>query len=215
MTARTGISCAVSSRGTPELRQKCDLMPYERTIDVVRKSLLDTFEEVDHWFGRPDDCRNFKPAADAWSIDQVLEHITLTNHFLILTLRKWVEIARRRAARGDAILEGESELQRLDIIGQRGSFGWIRPEHMEPAGQHTPTVIRARMRQQLTECQDLLCQLGHGEGSLCRVRMTVNDLGKIDLYQWLYFLAQHARRHLQQMAELEAAGLKSGLRPAT
>ncbi len=24
------------------------------------------------------------------------------------------------------------------------------------------------------------------------VTMTVNQLGKIDLYQWLYFLAQHA-----------------------
>jgi hypothetical protein len=33
--------------------------------------------------------------------------------------------------------------------------------------------------------------------------MSVNDLGKIDLYQWLYFLGQHARRHLQQMQEVE------------
>jgi hypothetical protein len=32
--------------------------------------------------------------------------------------------------------------------------------------------------------------------------MSVNDLGKIDLYQWLYFLAQHARRHVQQMQEV-------------
>jgi hypothetical protein len=30
--------------------------------------------------------------------------------------------------------------------------------------------------------------------------MSVNNLGKIDLYQWLYFLAQHSRWHLQQMA---------------
>jgi hypothetical protein len=33
--------------------------------------------------------------------------------------------------------------------------------------------------------------------------MSVNALGRIDLYQWLYFLAQHARRHLQQMASIE------------
>ena len=33
--------------------------------------------------------------------------------------------------------------------------------------------------------------------------MTVNDLGKIDLYEWLYFLAQHTRRHLQQLASPE------------
>jgi hypothetical protein len=33
--------------------------------------------------------------------------------------------------------------------------------------------------------------------------MSVNDLGKIDLYQWLCFLAQHARRHLHQLRAVE------------
>jgi len=50
--------------------------------------------------------------------------------------------------------------------------------------------------------------MGNGEGSLCKVRMSVNELGKIDLYQWLYFLAQHARRHLDQME-----GVAGRLRP--
>ena len=47
-------------------------------------------------------------------------------------------------------------------------------------------------------------QIGGGVGALCRVTMTVNDMGKIDLYQWLFFIAQHARRHLQQLAAIEA-----------
>jgi hypothetical protein len=34
--------------------------------------------------------------------------------------------------------------------------------------------------------------------------MPVNALGRIDLYQWLFFIVQHARRHLQQMASTEA-----------
>lgn len=181
-------------------------MPYERTVAAVRQSLIDTFAEVDRWFDRPEDVRRFKPAAGGWSIDQVLEHVSLTNHFLMLTLRKWVEIAGRRAARGDPIGDGESDLRRLDVIGRRGSFGWVRPEHMEPTGRPTPAEVRATLRRQVAECLDLLGCLGRGEGSLCQIRMTVNDLGKIDLYQWLYFLTQHARRHLAQMAaaELEA-----------
>ncbi len=180
-------------------------MPYEKTVAAVRQALIDSFEEVDRWFSRPDECRRFKPATGGWSIDEILEHITLTNHFLMLTLRKWVEIAKRRAARGHSIGEGESDLQRLELIGQRGSFVWIRPKHMEPTGQPTPAVVRATLHQQAAECQYLLQQMSHGEGSLCQIRMTVNNLGKIDLYQWLYFLTQHARRHLQQMmaAEIE------------
>jgi hypothetical protein len=38
----------------------------------------------------------------------------------------------------------------------------------------------------------------HAEGALCRLRMSVNSTGRIDFYPWLFFLAQHARRHLAQ-----------------
>jgi hypothetical protein len=31
--------------------------------------------------------------------------------------------------------------------------------------------------------------------------MSVNELGRIDLYQWIYFIAQHATRHVAQMKE--------------
>jgi hypothetical protein len=64
--------------------------------------------------------------------------------------------------------------------------------------------VRDTLHRQLGECLILLDQMSGGLGALCRVTMTVNALGKIDLYQWLYFLAQHARRHLQQLAAIEA-----------
>jgi hypothetical protein len=176
-------------------------MPYQNTGVAVRHALTDIFAEVDAWFDQPEELRRFKPPSGGWSIDQVLEHITLTNHFLMLIIRRWTEKAIRKAQRGEAIPEGESDLARLDIIGERGSFGWVRPEHMEPTGIPSRAEVRERMGQQVAECLDLLARMGNGEGALCKVRMSVNDLGKIDLYQWLYFLAQHARRHLQQMKE--------------
>jgi hypothetical protein len=66
----------------------------------------------------------------------------------------------------------------------------------------------------LGECLIQLERLGNGVGALCRVTMTVNDLGKIDLYQWLYFLAQHARRHLAQLVAAEAEFAVGTARPA-
>jgi hypothetical protein len=181
-----------------------ETMPYEKTARVVRDTLCTILARVDDWFDRPEDLRHFRPASGGWSVDQVLEHVTLTNHFLLLTLRKWAAIARHRANRGDPIPQGESDLGRLEVIGERGSFGWVRPEHMEPTGVPSPAEVRATLRQQLGECLMLLERIGGGIGALCRVTMTVNALGKIDLYQWLYFLAQHARRHLQQLAALES-----------
>lgn len=180
------------------------VMSHERTIRSVRDTLCRVFAEVDAWFSRPEAMRRCKPAAGGWSIDQVLEHITLTNRFLMLTLGKWVGIALQRARRGDQIPDGESDLDRLLIIGERGSFGWVRPEHMEPTGLPTSDEVRATLHRQLGECLIQLERIESGAGALCQVTMTVNALGKIDLYQWLFFLAQHARRHLQQLAAAEA-----------
>jgi hypothetical protein len=178
-------------------------MSHERTIRTVRETLCEVFAQVDRWFDRDEAVRLFRPASGGWSIDQILEHITLTNRFLLLTIGKWTAIAEQRAQRGDSIPETESDLERLVIIGERGSFGWVRPEHMEPAGIATSESVRATLRQQLGECLIVLERLPQGTGSLCRITMTVNNLGKIDLYQWLFFLAQHARRHLQQLAAAE------------
>jgi hypothetical protein len=61
--------------------------------------------------------------------------------------------------------------------------------------------VRARLQEQLAECLVWLDQLGQGAGILYKTTMTVNDLGKIDVYEYLYFLAMHTRRHLMQMEE--------------
>jgi hypothetical protein len=176
----------------------------ELTICTVRDTLCSVFAQVEEWFDRPEELRRFTPTTGGWSVDQVLEHVTLTNRFLMLTLGKWVGIARQRARRGDPIPDGESDLKRLLVIGERGSFGWVRPEHMEPTGVPSSVEVRATLHRHLGECLIQLARLGGGVGALCRVTMTVNNLGKIDLYQWLFFLAQHARRHLAQLVAIEA-----------
>jgi hypothetical protein len=33
--------------------------------------------------------------------------------------------------------------------------------------------------------------------------MSVNNLGKLDVYQYIYFLSLHAERHLQQLKKIE------------
>jgi hypothetical protein len=178
-------------------------MTHARTVAIVRASLVEVFAEVDGWFDRPADERAFRPSSGGWTIDEVLEHVSLTNHFLMLTFRKAVEKAVRRAAAGQPASAEESDLERLDAIGRRGSFPWARPEHMEPTGRTTPEEVRALLRRQEKECLALLERLNHGEGALWYLRMSVDTLGRIDLYQWLYFLVQHARRHLQQMAAIQ------------
>ena len=179
--------------------------PYQRTIAEVRGTLTTVFAEVDAWFDRPEEVRAFRPSDGGWTIDEVLEHVTLTNHYLLLVIRKSTGKALARAARGEPVGDGESDLRLLDPIGVRGSFAWPRPDHMVPTGQTTAEEIRSLLRHQVQECHEILGRLGRGEGSLHRVRMSVNDSGRLDIYQWFIFLAQHARRHLAQMAANEVA----------
>ena len=176
---------------------------YPQTLARVRAALVDTFDQVDPWFDKPAAGRSYKPSSGGWSIDEVLEHITLTSHFLMIVIRNSARTALKRAAAGAAIPEGESDLGLLEPIGRRGAFTWSRPEHMIPTGTVPSHEVRERMREQRRECLEILEQLGGGEGSLHRVRMSVNQSGKLDIYQWLYFLAQHARRHIDQMKENE------------
>ncbi len=76
---------------------------------------------------------------------------------------------------------------------------------MVPTGTRPSDEVLSLMREQVRECLDILGRLGGGEGSLHRVRMSVNDCGRLDVYQWLQFLALHARRHLAQLSANEAA----------
>lgn len=171
-------------------------------IREIRDDLVKNFTAVDRWFDTPDDERNFHPAADAWSTAQVLEHIALTNHFLLILVEKGAQKALNRAQTEDlqeALREYTFHRDKLTEVGIHQSFTWIRPEHMEPTGEKSLPEVRQQLKDQLEQCMRTLDSLKNGEGVLCKTTMTVNDLGKIDVYEYLYFISQHARRHITQM----------------
>jgi hypothetical protein len=91
----------------------------------------------------------------------------------------------------------------LEEVGQHQSFQWIRPEHMEPKGEKSLPEVRDQLKYQLDQCQAVLDRLPNGEGVLAKTTMTVNDLGKIDVYEYIYFLSQHVKRHVQQIKKVE------------
>lgn len=178
-------------------------MSHNETITTIRNRLITVFTSLDAWCNQPEELRRYRPE-NSWSIDLVLEHVTLTNRFLLMTLKKQQKLARKRYDRGQRPESRQSDLARLNEIGRRGSFAWTCPEHMNPSGELDIDDVRATLYQQLGECLITLEHMKDGSGSLVQVTMTVNDLGKIDLYQWLYFLAQHAHRHLDQLASIQA-----------
>jgi DinB family protein len=174
-------------------------MPYERTVQAVASAVTAIFDELDMWFEHPPDIACYRPIAGGWSVNEVLEHVSLTSHFLLIVIRNGTEKALKRAVRQQLPTAGESDLELLGSIGVRGSFSWARPEHMVPTGKKPMSEVRRTIQQQREECLVLLQKLSRGEGALFTANMSVAAIGRMDLYQWIYFLVLHARRHLAQM----------------
>jgi hypothetical protein len=181
-------------------------MDLKEIIIEVKDLLNSTFGSIDNWFDKPIALRKYEPENAGWTIDQILEHIGLTNHFLLILIGK----ATKKALQNVGKLNIQEELktytfhrEKLTEIGLHKSFNWIRPEHMEPKGERTLPEVRQQLKEQLQQCLDYLETLKDGHGILYKTTMSVNDLGKIDVYEYIYFLAQHGQRHITQMKKNE------------
>lgn len=176
-------------------------------ISKIKNELTIVFDELSHWFSVNDDELNYQPKDKGWSIRKVLEHISLTNHFLLILIKKGAVKAIARAEGVDftqQLLGYDVEWDKLKAIGEHQSFKWNRPEHMEPSGLAELDEIKNKLQQQLSECLSYLDQLKKGEGILYKTAMSVNGLGKIDVYHYILFLARHVKRHLAQMEKIKA-----------
>ncbi|WP_152669067.1 hypothetical protein [Paenibacillus sp. DMB20] len=57
-------------------------MNINQAINFIDKELSQTLRDYQSWFTLEPDVLTFKPEV-GWSIEQILEHVTLTNHFFI------------------------------------------------------------------------------------------------------------------------------------
>lgn len=175
-------------------------------IDSIRGKLISVFSLVSSWFSKNNDLLNYNPTYRGWTICEIIEHISLTNYYLLILIEK----GTKKALLNSSKLSLENELkdynfisQQLEEVGKHKSFAWIRPEHMEPKGNISLEELALKLDSQLKECLTCLDKLPNGEGILYKTTMTVNSLGKLDVYQYIYFLAMHIQRHLEQMKRIE------------
>jgi hypothetical protein len=177
-------------------------MQITNTIKHIRGKLLHTFGIIDSWFDADAALLHFSPGQGRWSIAQVLEHISLTNYYLLLLIEKGTTKAIKAKEKQDlaAALNGyhfrRVELEQVSIPD---AFTWVRPEHMEPAGTDPQHTVRLRLKQQVNQCMTCLGRLDDGAGVLYKTIMTVNALGKLDVYEYIYFLVMHGLRHIDQI----------------
>lgn len=177
-----------------------------RFIKEIKTHLQLSFDEVDGWFDKEKKTRDYQPSNGGWTVHQILEHIYLTNFYLLILIGKGSKKALRNYPGPNLEVEKQNYIfnrEKFEKVGEYGAFKWIRPEHMEPKGEMGLHEIRSLISMQYQQGLIYLDRMKNGEGLLCRITMTVNGLGKINVYEYIYFLSLHARRHLTQMKNNE------------
>ena len=150
---------------------------------------------------------HYSPQNKGWNIEQILEHISIANYFLLILIKKGTIKALNNSLNKDFsidLIDYDLDWIKLKAIGEHNSFHWNRPEHMEPKGKMNLLELKKHLKEQMDECMQCLIQLKNGEGVLYKTTMSVNGLGKIDVYHYIYFLVQHAQRHISQMKKVAA-----------
>ena len=191
----------------PLVNNKNLIVEITKYIQHIQLHLIKTHAKVFEWFDKEEAVKNYRPADNGWTISEILEHIALTSHFLLILIDKGTEKALRNVKNlslASLLAEFDYNLDNLEAIGALKSFHWIRPEHMEPKGMKTEFEIKSDLISQLHRCLNQLEKLRNGEGLLFKTTMTVNDLGKLNVYEYIYFLSKHAERHIEQMEENQA-----------
>lgn len=185
------------------------LKPYILTIQI---HLLQTHAILFNWFLLSEKLKHYRPKDGGWTIVEILEHIVLTSHFLLILIDKGADKALRNVKNLSlelVIEEYDFNLEKINKIGQHKAFEWIRPEHMEPTGTKSELVIKEEMIIQVNRCLNHLESLKNGEGLLFKTTMTVDNLGKLNVYEYIYFLSKHAERHVQQLKENRSEFVKA------
>jgi len=173
-------------------------------IQAIQIHLIETHRNLLEWFNENDEIKSYKPIDGGWTISEILEHIALTSHFLLILIDKGSKKALKNINELslDELLKSEElNLEKIDRIGMHKSFDWIRPEHMEPTGEKENQEIIDQLISQMTRCLNQLETLKNGEGLRYKTTMTVDGLGKINVYEYIQFLSKHAERHIYQMQE--------------
>lgn len=168
----------------------------------IQSHLIRQHASLLDWFTCPAEWLLHRPSGGGWTGVEILEHVALTSHYLLILIDKGSDKALRNVRQldlQDLLANFVDGLDRMEEIGMRGAFPWIRPEHMEPTGEKAFPEIKSELIEQLRRCLDYLDRLKGGEGLRYTTTMTVNGLGKLNVYEYIYFLSLHIQRHRQQL----------------
>jgi hypothetical protein len=142
-----------------------------------------------------------RPAADRWSVSQILEHLHRVESGTAALVAK--RIAKARDAGHPAETGTSSVLGTLErfAVSDRG-----RPLVAPAIAEPTENPDRGTMERKLAGSRAaLFSAIESGDGlALGEIRHTHIRFGELNLYDWILFIGEHEKRHALQIEEVAA-----------
>jgi DinB superfamily len=160
-------------------------------IDETRQRLFNRVE------GLTDEQANAQPGANAWSVKDIIEHLTIMEDRLVRMMKVMLTKAEGASARsnGGAVEIKPFSLEKL--IERSRSEKYTAPEAVRPSGTaHLPDLL-AKMRGSREELRALQSRIEATD--LSAFTYPHPAFGPLDFYQWLALIGLHEERHLNQI----------------
>ena len=147
--------------------------------------------------------QSFRPAPDAWSVADILEHLSVTEARASQMLGLLVGKAE---AEGHLLAEsdGEPRLPAPVTIKEHVERSlvekYVAPEMIRPTGSVSVADSLESLRRSRAAIQALRPRLERVDGT--HVRYPHPAFGPLNLYQWLAFIGMHEERHLRQVESI-------------
>jgi hypothetical protein len=169
-------------------------------IDEFRNQFEQLSAEADALTGPlSDEQFTWRPASDAWSIAECLEHLNATARLYLPALDEGIADAIRRGVYG----EGPFKYNWFGRLSVRFSDPPVRmrmkaPENVRPAAGRARREILAAFRAYQVQYIDRLRQANGVDLARARVRVPSGGWIRIPLGSGFALMAAHERRHLWQ-----------------
>jgi hypothetical protein len=146
----------------------------------------------------PPERRAERPAADRWSVAEVLDHLARVERSVLKACVNQLAAAREAGLPAETESTSIRELMPPERVANRDQ-PLVSPERLLPkdndaaAAWREVEAVRERLREFVVSCDGL---------ALSQVSFPHPALGSLNLYQWLLFSAGHHARHAAQIREI-------------
>jgi uncharacterized damage-inducible protein DinB len=161
-------------------------------IDSAERARAELFATVDQL---PLELREARPTEDAWSVAEILEHLSRVERGIAKLIELRVP-ALREAGAFEVDEHAQVDVARFAVIMDR-TKQIAAPERVVPRGELSADEAREALVQSRAA---LLSALEQGDGlALATVHHPHIVLGDLNLYEWVYFTGVHELRHTAQI----------------